>query len=79
MASVMFVATHASDDPTKATLAVLATVGGVTGNVECSLAFVGEGVSLIKDVVADNIHGVGFAPFSELMSEVVDAGVPIYV
>ncbi len=79
MTSVMFVATHATDDPTKATLAVLATVGAITGDVECSLALLGEGASLIKDVVVDNIHGVGFAPLKELMSEVVKANVPIYV
>lgn len=79
MASVMFVATHATDDPTKATLAVISTVGAVTGDVECNLALVGEGALLIKDVVVDNIHGVGFAPLKELMSEVVNANVPIYV
>ncbi len=79
MASVMFVATHATDDPTKATLAVLATVGAINGDVESSLALLGEAASLIRDVVADNVHGVGFAPLKELMSQVVGANVPIYV
>ncbi len=79
MPKLLLVATHATDDPTKATLPLVTAVGAKTGGIECTLAFVGEGATLIRDVVANSVHGVGFSPFKELMSQVISAKVPIYV
>ena len=46
MANVLFVATHATDDPTKATLPLVSAIGAKTGGIGCTLAFVGEGATL---------------------------------
>ena len=79
MAKVLFFATPATDDTTKATLALIGAVGAKTGGIECAVSLVGEGAALIRDTIANNIHGVGFPPFKELMAKVVEAKVPIYV
>ena len=79
MAKVFYIATHATDDPTKATLPVIGAVGSKAADIECTLGFIGEGAYLIKDSVADHVQGVGFPPFKELLAQVVAQNVPIYV
>ncbi len=79
MAKILAVATHASDDPTKCTLAFITAIGAIGASKECAVALVGEGVYLVKEAVAKSIHGVGFPPLSELIEKVVNANVPVYV
>ena len=79
MARILAVASHASDDPTKATLPFITAVGAMGADRECTIALVGEAVSLIKEVVAKNIHGVGFPPLPELVAKIVQAKTPVYV
>jgi predicted peroxiredoxin len=79
MAQILAVASHASDDPTKATLAFITAVGAIGADKRCTIALVGEAVSLVKDAVAKNVHGVGFAPLPELITKVVQAKIPVFV
>jgi predicted peroxiredoxin len=79
MAKILAVASHASDDPTKASLAFITAIGAVGAEQPCTIALVGEAVSLVKETVAKNIHGVGFPPLSELIAKVVQAKVPVFV
>jgi uncharacterized protein len=58
-------ASHGSDDPTKATLPFITAVGAIGADKECTIALVGEAVSLVKDAIAKSIHGVGFPPLPE--------------
>ena len=44
----------------------------------CTIALVGEAVSLVKEAVAKNIHGVGFPPLTELLAKIKDK-VPVFV
>ncbi|MEX2430981.1 MAG: hypothetical protein WD645_03575 [Dehalococcoidia bacterium] len=76
---VFYLATHATDDPTKATLPLVGAVGAHAADIECSIGLLGEGAALIRDSVANSVNGVGFAPFSELLAQVIEAKVPIYV
>jgi len=46
---------------------------------EVTLALVGEGVYVAKEVIAKTIHGVGFPPLPELIEKVVKGNVPVYV
>lgn len=79
MAKILAVATHATDDPTKSTLA-FATVGGAIGaGKEVGLALLGDAVYITKAAVAKSIHGVGFPPLPELIDKVVKGNVPVYV
>lgn len=79
MTKILSVATHATDDPTKSTLAFVTAVGALGAGKEVSIALLGEGAYLAKAAVAKTIHGVGFPPLSELIEKVVSGKVRIYV
>ena len=78
MANILAVALHASDDPTMATLPFITAVGAIGADKPCSIALVGEAVSLLKEAVAKNIHGVGFPPLTELLAKIKNK-VPVFV
>ncbi len=78
MAKILAVGSHASDDPTKATLPFITAVGAIGAEKPCAIALVGEAVSLLKEAVAKNVHGVGFPPLLELIGKVVQARIPIF-
>ena len=79
MAKILPVATHAPDDQAKATLAFVTAVGALGAEKEVAIALVGEAAYLLKEAVANAVHGVGFPPLSELIEKVVKANVPVYV
>ena len=47
MSQILAVALHASDDPTKATLPFITAVGALGADNPCTIALVGEAVSLV--------------------------------
>ena len=79
MAKILAVATHATDDPTRSTLAFVTVVGAVGAGKEVGIALLGEAAYLAKQAVAKSIHGVGFPPLPELIEKVIKAKVPVYV
>ena len=79
MAKILVIATHATDDPTKSTLAFVTVEIALEARKEVSIALVGEAVYLVKEAVAKNVHGVGFPPLSELIEMVIKRKVPVYV
>jgi predicted peroxiredoxin len=79
MAKILAVATHATDDPTKCTLAFITAIGALGAGKEVTLALLGEGVYVAKEVIAKTIHGVGFPPLPELIEKIVKGNVPVYV
>ena len=79
MAKILAVATHGTDDPTKSTFAFITAVGALGAGKEVAIALLGEAVYLLKEGVADTVHGVGFPPLPELMEKVVQGKVPVYV
>ena len=79
MAKILVVATHATDDPTKSTLAFIAAVGAIGAGKEVTIGLVGEAAYLAKEAVAKSVHGVGFQPLPELIEKVVQAKIPVYV
>ncbi|MBI2835548.1 MAG: hypothetical protein HYX76_14085 [Acidobacteria bacterium] len=79
MSRILAVASHATDDPTKATLPFVTAVGAIGADKECTIALVGEAVTMVKDAIAKNIHGVGFPPLPELIAKVVQAKIPVFV
>ena len=44
-----------------------------------AIALVGEAVYLLKEVVANTVHGVGLPPLSDLIEKVMEGNVPVYV
>jgi len=79
MSKILAVTTHATDDPTKCTLAFITAVGALGAGKEVGIALLGEGVYLVKEAVAKSIHGVGFPPLPELIEKVVKGKVQVYV
>jgi len=79
MAKILAVTTHGTDDPTKSTFAFITAVGALGAGKEVGIALLGEAVYLVKEGVANTVHGVGFPPLSELIEKVIKGNVPVYV
>ena len=76
---LMYVATHATDDPTLASIPFLVATGAGSAQIDCCIALLGEAASLVKAGMIDAVHGVGFPPLRELVEKVRDFGIPVYV
>jgi len=79
MAIILATGTSGPEDPTKATIPFLNAMGTVQAGHEARVALIGEAVLLMKDVIAEQIHGVGFPPLTDLLSTVVANKTPIYI
>jgi predicted peroxiredoxin len=79
MARILSVASHATDDPTKASLTFITAIGAVGADKECTIVLVGEAVTMVKEAIVKGIHGVGFPPLTELVAKVVQAKIPVFV
>jgi len=79
MASELFFGMHGSEDPTKATLPFLMANGAVEAGHQAAIVLVGDAAVLMKSIVVENVHGVGYPPLKELMDKVIAAKVPIYI
>lgn len=79
MAKILFIATHGTNDPTKAVLPFVAAKGARDAGHEASIDLSGEAVWLMRDTVAENTKGVGWPTVRELLGAVIAAGVPIHV
>jgi len=78
MSKILLIGTHASDDPTKATLPFITAVGAIGADKECAIALVGEAALLAKESLAKNVHGFGFPPLPELIAK-IKGKVPVFV
>ena len=79
MTTILYISTFGSDDPTRATITFVGAKGAVDAGYEAQIALVGEATYLMKDTVADQIHGVGWPPLRELLNQVIEHGIPIFV
>jgi predicted peroxiredoxin len=76
---LLYVGTHATDDPTLATMPFLVATGAGAAEIDTAIALLGEAAALVKPGMVEAIHGVGFAPLSELSQKVREFGIPVYV
>ncbi len=79
MAKILVMATHATDDPTKSTLAFITVMGALETGKEVAIVLLGEGAHLAKEAVVKSIHGVGFPPLSEFVEKAINGNVLVYV
>ncbi len=79
MARLAFVATHGSEDPTKACFPFLQAKNAVEAGMEAEISLLGDAVVLIKDAVIGSVLPVGWPPLRELFDAVVKYKIPIYV
>ena len=79
MASELFIGLHGSEDPTKATFPFLFANGALDAGHQAAIILLGDAVVLMKSIVAESVHGVGFPPLKELTAKVFAAKVPIFI
>ncbi len=79
MATILYIGTHGTNDPTDATFPFLLAKGAIDGGHQPSIVLMGEAAPLIKDHLAQQIQGVGLPPLKELMDFLVANEVPITV
>ena len=68
-----------SDDPTKAAFPFLHANALAEAGHEVQIFLLGEGVSLMRDPVANAIVPVGWPPLMETLTKTVGHGIPIHV
>jgi predicted peroxiredoxin len=79
MAKLLYIGTHGTDDPTKATFPFLMAKGAIDAGHEPGIILMGEAAPLIKDSIAQQVHGIGVPPMKELLDFLVERGVRISV
>ncbi|MGH7476565.1 MAG: DsrE family protein [Longimicrobiales bacterium] len=74
MARLVINASHALDDPERATLAFIIGATAVSADQDCTIVLTIEGVRLAVAGVAESIQKEGFRPLGELFTEFVQGG-----
>jgi predicted peroxiredoxin len=78
MARVLYISTHGSEDPTRASLPFFMAKGAVDAGHRPEIVLAGDGAVLARRAVADAIVGVGIPPLKELIQFAIDHKVPVY-
>jgi predicted peroxiredoxin len=68
-----------SDDPTKAAFPFLHANALAEAGHEAQIFLLGEGVSVMRAVVANAIVPVGWPPLAEILEKTISLGIPIHV
>lgn len=79
MSRLLYVGTHGTDDPTRATFPFLMAKGAIDSGHEAGIILQGDAAVLIKDDIAAHIQGYGVPPLKELMEFLVQRNVRISV
>ena len=79
MTRLAFVATHGSENPTKACFPCLQANNAVEAGMEAEISLIGDAVVLMKKEVSESVVPVGWPPLADLFKSLVQHEVPIYV
>ena len=79
MATILYVGTNGSDDPTRGSMPFHAATGAIEAGHQPQIALLGEATYLLKESIAATIQGVGMPSLTQLMATLRDHEVPIYV
>ena len=79
MATILYVGTAGSDDPTRAGLPFNFALGALEAGHQPQIFLAGEAAYLMKEDVAAAVMPVGMTPLREMLDAVVARGVPIFV
>ncbi len=74
----MYIATHGSEDPTRATLPFLMAKGAKEAGHDVEIALMGDSVVLFNDTVAESVQGVGVSSLKELRQFARDNKIPVF-
>ena len=79
MATILYVGTAGSDDPTRAGLPFNFALGALEAGHQPQIFLAGEAAYLMKEDVAAAIMPVAMAPLREMLDAVIAKRVPIFV
>jgi predicted peroxiredoxin len=79
MATILYLGTSGSDDPTRAGLPFNFALGALDAGHQPEIFLAGEAVYLMKSVVADAVMPVAMDPLATMLDEIVAQRVPIFV
>jgi predicted peroxiredoxin len=79
MATILYLGTAGSDDPTRAGLPFNFAMGALDAGHRPEIFLAGEAAYLMKGAVAEAVKPVAMAPLTEMLDEVVAQRVPIFV
>lgn len=79
MGKIVCIGTYATDDPTRATMPFIAAAGALESGHSPLIVLMGEAAYLLKEGVAETIHGIGFPPLSKFISKMKENNVPFYI
>ena len=79
MATILYVGTSGSDDPTRAGLPFNFALGAAEAGHQPQIFLAGEAAYVMKDDIAAAILPVGMPPLKEMLDAVVAKRVPIFV
>ncbi len=79
MATILYIGTRGTNDPTNATFPFLLAKGAIDAGHQPSIVLMGDAAPVIIDNIAQQIQGVGIPPLKELMEFLVGHEVPITV
>ncbi len=77
MARILIIATHGSEDPTRAGLAFFMAKGAVEAGHQAEIVLAGDGAVLARQTVVDSILPVGIPPLKDLVSFARDRAIPV--
>ena len=73
-----YIASHGTEDPTRATLPFLMAKGAKEAGYDVEIALIGDSVVLFNEAMASSVQGVGMPPLKELMQFARDNKIPVY-
>jgi predicted peroxiredoxin len=79
MATILYVGTAGSDDPTRAGLPFNFALGAIEAGHRAEIFLAGEAAYVMKTPIAQAIEPVAMPPLREMLDKVVAQGVPIWV
>lgn len=78
MTRILLIATHGSEDPTRAGLAFLFAKGAVEEGHQPEVILAGDAAVLARQTVAENVIPVGLPPLKDLIAFTQEHKVPVY-
>ena len=79
MTKILYLGTHGTDDPTRASMPFHMALGAVEGGQAAQINLAGDAVVCIQDKIFESIKGVGMPSLKELMENILNEKVPIYI
>jgi predicted peroxiredoxin len=79
MATILYVGTAGSDDPTRAGFPFQSALGALEAGHQPEIFLLGEAAYLMKNQVAGSVMPIGMPALHEMIARLVERKVPIFV